>query len=163
MTFVELQVFLNHVTSQEQAVYEKFMQECIRLALIAKQRGDTPVGSILVQNGKIISEGIEGGKTHKDITFHAEIEAVRNAVIALGKTDLSDSIMVTTHEPCIMCSYVIRHHKVRQIIIGLTVSDVGGYSSIYSILKDTSVIKWIPAPEVITGILEKECMELKSG
>lgn len=151
------------MTSQEQIGYENYMRECIRLAGIAKERGDTPVGSIIVQNGRIISEGIEGGKTHKDITFHAEIEAVRNAVSIAGKADLSDCIMVTTHEPCLMCSYVIRHHKVKQIIIGLTVPDVGGYSSAYPILKDNSIYKWIPAPEVITGILEKKCRELKSG
>ena len=150
------------MTSQDQIKYEDLMRECIRLAYIAKDRGESPVGSILVQNGQIISEGIEGGKTHMDITFHAEIEAIRNA-IALGKTDLSDCIMVTTHEPCIMCSYVIRHHKIRQIIIGLAVPDVGGYSSAYPILKDTSIPKWIPAPVVITGILEKECLGLKVG
>lgn len=151
------------MTSSEQIEYETLMLECIRLARIAKGRGDTPVGSVIAQNGHIVSEGIEGGKTHKDITFHAEIEAIRNAVKFLDKTDLSDCIMVTTHEPCIMCSYVIRHHKIKQIIIGLTVPDVGGYSSAYPILKDISVIKWIPAPEVITGILEKECREIKKG
>ena len=136
------------------------MHECIRLAGIAKDRGDTPVGSIVVQNGRIISEGIEGGRTYKDITFHAEIEAVRNALKVLGKTDLSDCIMVTTHEPCIMCSYVIRHHKIKEIIIGITVPDVGSYSSVYPVLKDTTIRKWTPAPDVITGILEKECMVL---
>ena len=149
------------MTSPEQINYENLMRECIRLANVAKDRGDTPVGSVIVQNGKIISEGIEGGKTHKDITFHAEIEAVRNAVLALGRADLSDCIMVTTHEPCIMCSYVIRHHKMRQIIIGLTVPDVGGFSSVYPILKDTTITKWIPAPEIITGVLEAQCNQLK--
>lgn len=151
------------MTSADQIDYENYMRECIRLANVAKDRGDTPVGSVIVQNGKIISEGIEGGKTHKDITFHAEIEAVRNAVIALGKRDLSDCIMVTTHEPCIMCSYVIRHHKIKQIIIGLTVPDVGGYSSAYPILKDTTITKWIPAPEIITGVLEAQCNQLKNS
>ena len=151
------------MTSVEQINYENYMRECIRLAGTAKRRGDTPVGSVIVQNGRIISEGIEGGKTQKDITFHAEIEAIRNVVKALGKTDLSDCIMVTTHEPCIMCSYVIRHHKIKRVIVGLTVPDVGGYSSAYPVLKDTSIKKWIPAPEVITGILEKECRELKNG
>ena len=150
------------MTTQEQNDYEDLMRECIRLALIAKDRGDVPVASVLVQNGRIVSEGIEGGRTQKDITFHAEIEAIRNAVKVLGKMDLSDCIMVTTHEPCIMCSYVIRHHKIKQIIVGLTVPDVGGYSSAYPILKDTSVSNWLPAPEVITGILEEECRKLKS-
>lgn len=152
-----------YMTSYEQIDYEDYMRQCIRLAGIAKDRGDTPVGSVIVQNGRIISEGIEGGKTHKDITFHAEIEAVRNAVEVLGKSDLSDCIMVTNHEPCIMCSYVIRHHKINKIIVGLTIHDVGGYSSEYPILKNTTIIKWMPAPEIITGILEKECREIKDG
>jgi tRNA(adenine34) deaminase len=149
------------MTPQEKNDYENYMRQCIRLAYIAKSRGDSPVGSILVQNGKIIAEGIEGGKTTRDITFHAEIEAVRNAVVTLGKTDLSDCTMITTHEPCIMCSYVIRHHKIKRIIIGLIVPDVGGFSSDYPILKDTTISKWIPAPEVITNILEEECNRLK--
>lgn len=146
--------------SLEQTEYESLMRHCIRLARIAKERGDSPVGSILVQNGQIISEGIEGGKTHKDITFHAEIEAIRKAVKSLEKQDLSECILVTTHEPCIMCSYIIRHHKIKLVIIGLTVPDVGGYSSAYPVLKDTSVKKWESAPNVICGILEKECREL---
>ncbi|RFS16952.1 nucleoside deaminase [Emticicia sp. C21] len=91
--------------------HETYMRICIDLAKMAKQRGDSPVGSIIVQNGSIIGKGIEGGKTHKDITFHAEIEAIREATRHLGKQDLSDCILYTTHEPCIMCSYMIRHTK----------------------------------------------------
>lgn len=147
------------MTLQHKEDYEKFMRECIRLAKMAKDRGDSPVGSVLVQNGQMISEGIEGGRTRNDITCHAEIEAIRNA-IASGRTDLSEYTMITTHEPCIMCSYVIRHHKIKKIIIGLTVPDVGGYSSAFPILKDTSIRKWIPAPIIITGILEEECRHL---
>ena len=55
------------------------MLKCIELANIAKQRGESPVGSVVVKDGEIIGEGIEGGKTNKDITYHAEIEAIRNA------------------------------------------------------------------------------------
>src|SRR5690348_18103391 len=97
--------------------YESLMRRCIVLAKIAKQRGDSPVGSLIAKEGQIIAEGIEGSKTHKDLTFHAEIVAVRNAIANLKKTDLSDYIMVTTHEPCIMCSYVIRHHKIGLLVV----------------------------------------------
>ena len=48
--------------------------------------GDGPVGSLIVQNEKIIGEGIEG-ETHKDITFHAEIEAIRGAHFFYGITE----------------------------------------------------------------------------
>lgn len=144
----------------EQADYEGYMRKCLALAQIAKARGDSPVGSILVQNGKIVGEGIEGGKTYQDITFHAEIEAIRKARTALGKTDLSDCILVTTHEPCIMCSYVIRHHKIKLIIVGLSTGEIGGYSSALPLLMDRSISKWDEPPRIIEGILEEECREL---
>lgn len=148
------------MSTAEQAAYEAYMKKCIALAQIAKARGDSPVGSILVQNGKVAGEGIEGGKTHRDITFHAEIEAIRNARTALGKTDLSDCILVTTHEPCIMCSYVIRHHKIQLIIVGLSTGEIGGYSSALPLLLDRSISKWAEPPKIIEGILEEECRAL---
>lgn len=144
----------------EQAEYEAYMRKCLALAQIAKARGDSPVGSILVQNGKIVGEGIEGGKTHQDITFHAEIEAIRNARITLEKTDLSDCILVTTHEPCIMCSYVIRHHRIQLIIVGLSTGEIGGYSSALPLLLDRSISKWAEPPRIVEGILEEECRAL---
>lgn len=148
------------MSEAEQADYEAYMSQCIALAQIAKARGDSPVGSILVQNGKVVGEGIEGGKTHRDITFHAEIEAIRNARTYLGKTDLSDCILVTTHEPCIMCSYVIRHHKIQLIIVGLSTGEIGGYSSALPLLVDRSISKWAEPPKIIEGILEEECRAL---
>jgi len=140
--------------------YENLMRRCIELAKIAKQRGDSPVGSVIVKGGHIIAEGIEGSKTHKDITFHAEIEAVRNAIITAGKTDLSDCFIVTTHEPCIMCSYVIRHHKIGLIIVGTTTGEIGGYSSALPVLLDKTISKWNTLPKIIDKILEQECKEL---
>jgi tRNA(adenine34) deaminase len=149
-----------NMTKVEQAAYEDYMRVCLDLAQIAKARGDSPVGSILVQNGKVIAEGIEGGKTHRDITFHAEIEAIRNARTILEKTDLSDCILVTTHEPCIMCSYVIRHHSIKLIIVGLTTGEIGGYSSALPLLLDRSISKWAEPPRIIEGILAQACREL---
>lgn len=136
------------------------MNKCIALAKIARQNGDSPVGSILVKNGEIVGEGIEGGKTFKDITFHSEIEAVRNARALLHTPDLSDCIMYTTHEPCIMCSYVLRHHQIHTIIIGVASGDIGGFSSQYPLLKDQTIKKWQEVPVVIFGILEEACKQL---
>jgi len=139
---------------------EYFMKECLALARAAKQRGDSPVGAILVRNGEIIARGIEGGKTHRDITYHAEIEAIREATALLNTQNLSDCIMYTTHEPCIMCAYVIRHTRIPVIVMGLTSGDIGGASSAYPLLKDTSIKKWSTPPQLITGVLEEECKAL---
>lgn len=148
------------MTNPELEQHEAYMKACIDLAKIAKQRGDSPVGSIIVQNGLMVGEGVEGGKTHKDITFHAEIEAIRNATKHLGKQDLSDCILYTTHEPCIMCSYMIRHTKIPLIVTGITTGEIGGFSSQLPLLLDTTIKKWTTPPNLITGILEKECGDL---
>jgi len=140
--------------------YESLMRRCIELAKTAKQRGDSPVGAVIVKDGQIIAEGIEAVKIHKDITFHAEIEAVRNAIASSGKTDLSDCFMVTTHEPCIMCSYVIRHHKIGLIIVGMTTGEIGGYSSSLPVLLDRTISKWATPPTIIDKVLEQECRAL---
>jgi tRNA(adenine34) deaminase len=142
--------------------HEYYMSRCIDLAKAARQRGDSPVGSVIVQNEFIIGEGIEGGKTHQDITFHPEIEAIRSATKHLGKQDLSDCILYTTHEPCIMCSYMIRHVKIPLVVSGLTSSEIGGFSSAFPVLSATGITRWASPPVVITGILEKECLQLHS-
>lgn len=140
--------------------HESYMRMCIDLAKIAKQRGDSPVGSIIVQNGAIVGEGVEGGKTHNDITFHAEIEAIRDAIKRSKKQDLSNCILYTTHEPCIMCSYVIRKAEILIIVTGLATGEIGGFSSKLPLLLDSEITRWPSPPTLINGILERECSEL---
>lgn len=142
--------------------HESYMRRCISLAQIAKQWGESAVGSIIVQDGKIIGEGIEGGKENNDITFHAEIEAIRSATSHLNTADLSDCILYTTHEPCIMCSYIIRHTKIPIVVTGLNTGEIGGFSSQFPLLSDTSIQRWAAPPTLITGILEQECADLNN-
>ena len=142
--------------------HEFYMEKCIALAKIATKRGDSPVGSILVQDGIIIGEGIEGNNTYSDITFHAEIEAIRRATEHLKSQDLSQATLYTTHEPCIMCSYVIRHTKIRKVVIGVPNKETGGVNSPYPLLLDTAIAKWKTPPILIPGILEDECRTLHS-
>ncbi|MCO6495868.1 MAG: nucleoside deaminase [Bacteroidetes bacterium] len=137
--------------------YSSFMCKCIELAKKAKERGDSPVGSIVIRNNEIVGEGIVGGKTHHDITYHAEIEAIRDAVRKLNTNDLSDCSLITTHEPCILCSYVIRHYKINTVVMGLCVDEIGGYSSDFNILSTDAISKWQKAPVVITGVMKEEC------
>lgn len=140
--------------------HEFYMKKSIELAKIAKQRGDSPVGSVVVRNDKILGEGIEGNKTHNDITYHAEIEAIRNAIKKLNTQDLSDCTLYTTHEPCIMCSYLIRHTKLKMVITGRSTGEVGGFSSHYPLLLDNTITRWGNPPILIKGVLENECQGL---
>lgn len=133
------------------------MLECIELAKYALEKGNPPVGSILIFEDKIIGRGTESGKSSGNITQHAEILAVKDALANGYRDVLEKSVMFSTHEPCIMCSYLIRHHKIAKIVFGVSVPFVGGQSSEFKILETENVPKWGSKPEIESGILQNEC------
>ncbi len=131
-----------------------WMRRCIELARVAKERGESAVGAVIVRNGEVVAEGIESSKGKQDVTRHAEVEALTAARKVLGTADLSDCILATTHEPCIMCSYVIRHHRIPLVVFGVATGEIGGYSSELAVLKGRTVQRWGEPPQVIGGVLE---------
>jgi len=135
------------------------MKKCIDLGKEAMLDGNPPIGSILVKNDQIIGLGKEAGKSLNDVTKHAEIEAIKDA-LANNYQSLSDATLYTTHEPCIMCSYVIRHHHIKTIVYGIKSKYVGGSSSSFKILETNSIPGWKKPPELIEGVLENDCLKL---
>lgn len=140
--------------------HQYYMQKCLGLAKIALAAGNPPVGALVVAGGEIIGTGIEAGKSTGDITNHAEIAAIRDAVKNGFADKLSTSSLFTTHEPCIMCSYVIRHHRIPEIIYGTSVPFVGGATSKFDILLTHEVPKWGEIPTIISGVCTNECNQL---
>ncbi len=136
----------------------KYMSRCIELGKEALQNGNPPVGSILVKNDVVIGVGKESVKLSNDVTRHAEIEAIKDALI--NHQSLNDSTLYTTHEPCVMCSYVIRYYKIKTVVYGTKSSYVGGLTSKYNILEEKDIPKWESPPKIIQGILENECIQL---
>ncbi len=136
----------------------QFMKRCIELGKEAMLNGNPPVGSILVSNNIIIGIGREAGKSENDITKHAEIEAIRDAI--KNHQPLNNAILYTTHEPCIMCSYVIRHHQIKTVVYGIKSKYVGGATSNFKILETDKVANWKVKPKIIQGVLENECLAL---
>ena len=135
------------------------MRQCIVLGKEAMQKGNPPVGAIVVKGDKVIGTGIEAGKSSKDITKHAEIEAIKDALSA-QLIDLKGCTLYTTHEPCIMCSYVLRHYHVEDIVYGTSVDHVGGISSEFKVMQTQKVPKWGKPPKIIEGVLHEECLAL---
>lgn len=139
----------------------QFMKKCIDLGKEAMLSGNPPVGSIVVKNNIIIGIGKEAGKSSNDVTKHAEIEAIKDALI--NHQSLNNATLYTTHEPCIMCSYVIRHHNIKTIVYGIKSKYVGGFSSNFKILETNSIPVWKEAPEIIGGVMENECLNLSKS
>jgi tRNA(adenine34) deaminase len=136
------------------------MERCIELGKEAMLNGNPPVGSLLVKDDVIIGFGQEAGKSGNDITKHAEIEAIRDAIV--NHQSIMGVTLYTTHEPCIMCSYVIRHHQIKTIVFGSKSKYVGGTTSEFKILETENIPSWTNAPELIIGVLENECNALST-
>ncbi len=130
--------------------HNHFLQRCDELGRLAEISGNSPAGAVIVLRGQIISEAAEAATSKNDITCHAEIEALRTAVVRMGSRDLSECILYTNYEPCVMCSYAIRYHRVSKVVYRSTVPYLGGVSSVHPLLTSLAVpAHWGPAPEVI--------------
>lgn len=140
-----------------------YMNQCLQLAQSALATGNPPVGAIVVLDGTVIGTGIESGKSTGDITNHAEILAVRDAVKNGYAKQLHQASLYTTHEPCIMCAYVIRHHQIAAIIYGTAVPFIGGATSKFNLLITEDVPKWGKHPKIISGICLAECEQLNEA
>lgn len=122
------------------------MRRCLQLAAQARERGDAPVGAVIVRAGEILAEGVEQVRAGRDVTAHAELIALRRACERLGTTDLSGCILCTNVEPCWMCSYLIREAGIPAVVIGVPVADIGGLTSRFPLLSDDRVEGWGPPP-----------------
>lgn len=134
---------------------DEMMRQCLYLARVALEKGDSPVGSLIVKDGRIVARGIEAVMARSDPTAHAEIEALRSACESLRTLDLSGSVLYTNVEPCWMCSYAIRQTRIARVVFGLRNEQVGGLSSKFRVLVDDALK--LPLPEIEAEILHEEC------
>ncbi|MGH9588958.1 MAG: nucleoside deaminase [Terracidiphilus sp.] len=134
-----------------------FMRQAIRLAQTAGDRGDMPVGSIVVRDGCVVGEGIESVRAERDPAGHAEVKAVQQACRNMNTLDLTGCSLFTTVEPCFMCSYVIRSTRISRVVIGRAAHHIGGSTSKYPILTAPDIPSWRQPPLVVSGMLENEC------
>ena len=127
-----------------------YIQRCELLGKEAAIKGDAPVGAVITKGDEIISEAIEAAKNKNDVTCHAELEAIRFAVKKLKTNDLSDCVMYSTHEPCIMCSYAIRFYKIKKLVYQHAVNYLGGISSSMPLLLVKEVpLHWGDVPVIV--------------
>lgn len=139
---------------------ESYMRRCLELAADSARIGETPVGSLIARDGRILGEGLEGVRAFFDPTAHAEVQALRAAGRRQETLDLSGSTLYTTVEPCVLCAYAIRRAGVSRVVYGVPAGQAGGATSRYGLLNDGSLDGWPPPPEIVAGVLQDECREI---
>jgi tRNA(adenine34) deaminase len=133
--------------------HEFYIRRCIELARRAQATGDVPVGAVVVCNGNIVGEGVEGVKAARDVTAHAEIEALRAAGARLDRLDLTGCTLYTSVAPCVMCAYAIRLARISTVIIGAKSSDAGWIVNGSTVLSNREMLPDRPVPTVIDVII----------
>lgn len=136
---------------------ELFMKRCLELAAIAKDRGKTAVGALVVRNNEIIAEGVEASEEYPALVAHAEIVALIKATEMLGTKDLSDCIMYTTVEPCFMCSYLVRETKIDEVVFGVSAGQIGGTNPDFPLLTTDKISRWPATVKIKGAVLEQDC------
>lgn len=131
---------------------EYFMKRAFSEALQAFERGEVPVGAVLVSKGKIIARAHNLTETLIDVTAHAEMQVITAAANLLGGKYLTDCTLYVTLEPCVMCAGALGWSQVSRIVFG-AYDEKRGY-------KKFAKKAVHPKTEIIGGILESECTEL---
>ncbi len=105
------------------------MRRALELAEIAAERGEVPVGAVLVQEGKVIGEGSNRPIGNCDPSAHAEIIALRRAAEQMQNYRLPQTTLYVTIEPCTMCFGAMVHARVGRLVYGATEPRAGAVES----------------------------------
>ena len=136
---------------------EKYMKEALKQAKKAYALEETPIGCVIVHEGKIISRGYNRRNTDKNPLAHAEITALRKASKKLGDWRLEGCTLYVTLEPCQMCAGAIIQSRMDRVVIGCMNPKAGCAGSVLNLLQ---VDRFNHQADVTRGVLEEKCSEL---
>ncbi len=148
---------------------ESFMRLALDAAAEAAERGEVPVGAVIVSAASgydlidgvpVISVASNRREKSNDPTAHAEIIALREASLKLGTWRLSDATMYVTLEPCPMCAGALVAARLKRVVFGAPDPKAGSCGSLYNLCVDPRLNHEL---EVSHGVLGEQCASLLSG
>jgi tRNA(adenine34) deaminase len=113
---------------------ERLMREALDEAARATGHADVPVGAVVVRDGHVIARAHNRREVDADPTAHAELLALRDAAVALGRWRLSDCALYVTIEPCAMCAAAAVLARVALVTFGAPDEKAGAVRSAAEIL-----------------------------
>src|SRR6185436_3744746 len=106
--------------------HEQYMQQALKEAQKAFDKGEVPVGAIIVMNNRIIARAHNQVELLNDSTAHSEILALTSAFDFLSSKYLPEATLYVTVEPCLMCSEALYWSKISKVVYG-TDDEKNGY------------------------------------
>ena len=136
----------------------EFMEAALALAKQAGEKGEIPVGAVIVKDGEIISEAYNLRHTGKVATAHAELLAIEDACRKLGTWRLSGCTLYVTLEPCPMCAGAIINSRIDRVVYGVKDAKAGCLGSVLNF----NSYPFNHAFEIVGGVCEAECAAILS-
>ena len=133
---------------------KEFMKLAIAEAQKAAEKGEVPVGAVIVKNGEVIAATHNLREEKQNALSHAEIEAINLACQKLGSWRLDDCELYVTLEPCPMCTGAIINARIKTVIFGAYDSKMGCMDSVINLCD----YPFNHHPEIYGGIMEDECL-----
>jgi tRNA(adenine34) deaminase len=134
-----------------------FMGEALRQAARAQAEEETPVGAVIVRQGRIIARAFNQVELLKDATAHAEMLAMTQAEEAVGDWRLSDATLYVTKEPCPMCAGAMVHVRLQRVVFGASDPKAGAAGGALNLLQFPTLNHRCA---ITAGVREAECREL---
>ena len=134
-----------------------FMGEALRQALKAYEKGEVPVGAVIVREGKIIARAFNQVEELKDATAHAEMLVLTQAENAVGDWRLTDCTLYVTKEPCPMCAGAVVHTRLVRVVFGAPDPKGGAAGGALNLLQFPTLNHRC---EITSGVRLRECRDL---
>jgi tRNA(adenine34) deaminase len=136
------------------------MVDCMKVAkeeaILAMEKGEIPVGAVIVKSGCIIGKAHNLKETLNDSTAHAEVLAIKEASRYIGNWRLNGAEMYVTLEPCPMCASAILQSRISKVYIGTFNKDMGACGSVINLLDNRRLNSFLD----IKWVYDEECSEL---
>lgn len=129
-----------------------YMRQALAEAQKAAQRGEVPVGAVVVCKGRIIARSHNLTETLTDVTAHAEMQAITSAASTVGGKYLTDCTLYVTVEPCVMCAGAIAWAQLGKLVFGADDEKRGYQRYAPNALH--------PKTEVVKGLMAEESAQL---
>lgn len=132
------------------------MKEALRLASLAAETDEVPIGAVLVYKDEIIARAKNERELAKCATRHAEIIAIEEACRRLGGWRLPNCTLYVTLEPCAMCAGAVVNARIGRVVFGASDAKAGAFGSVFN-------LKAMPLnhhPELSRGVLEEDCKQI---
>ncbi len=113
-----------------------WMRKALELAKLAEEKGEVPVGALIVRDNQVIGQGYNQPIATHDPSAHAEIQAIRQACLHAKNYRLTNTTMYVTLEPCAMCAGAIIHARITRVVFGATDPRTGAAGSVFNILQE---------------------------